>query len=119
MQGRLICTILLLLSLHSGAIQAKANVSIDIAVGLENFDFQPLFEEFSAQTGIKINILAFNNNQLKSELLQYADAMQLPDAVIIPSDYMACLNYGFQLYRQVGLQINSHCASKTRVKWAE
>ncbi|RRS09655.1 MULTISPECIES: extracellular solute-binding protein [unclassified Pseudoalteromonas] len=88
MQGRLICTILLLLSLHSGAIQAKANVSIDIAVGLENFDFQPLFEEFSAQTGIKINILAFNNNQLKSELLQYADAMQLPDAVIIPSDYM-------------------------------
>ncbi|WP_242441654.1 sugar ABC transporter substrate-binding protein [Pseudoalteromonas piscicida] len=80
-------------------VQANMNKhpTIDIAVGLENFDFQPLFEEFSAKTGIKVNILAFNNNQLKSELLLYADALQLPDAVIIPSDYMGLSELQFSV----------------------
>ncbi|MGA4606720.1 sugar ABC transporter substrate-binding protein [Pseudoalteromonas maricaloris] len=90
MPGKMLCLMFMLLLLVYSPVNARASepLEIDVAVGLENFDFQPLFEEFSAKTGIKVNILAFNNNQLKSELLLYADALQLPDAVIIPSDYM-------------------------------
>ncbi|WP_440053240.1 sugar ABC transporter substrate-binding protein [Pseudoalteromonas sp. T1lg65] len=77
------------------ASQLDPSKTIDIAVGLENFDFQRLFDQFSEETGITVNILAFNNNQLKSELLLYADARQLPDAVLIPSDYMGLTELNF------------------------
>lgn len=60
---------------------------ISLAYSLENYDFTLIFDEFTAQTGIKIKVASFKNNDLKSELIQRANVKALPDAVIVPSDF--------------------------------
>ena len=60
---------------------------ISLAYSLENYDFTIIFDEFTAQTGIKIKVASFKNNDLKSELIQRANIKELPDAVIVPSDF--------------------------------
>ena len=62
--------------------------SINIAYGLENYNFDKLFKQFTQQTGITIQVAAFKNNELKAELLQRSNVNQLPDVVIVPSDFL-------------------------------
>ncbi|WP_419149295.1 sugar ABC transporter substrate-binding protein [Pseudoalteromonas 'SMAR'] len=103
----------------SKADSAELNVSeIDIALGMENYDFQPFFNQFTAETGIKVNILAFNNNQLKSELVLYAETAQLPDAVIVPSDYLGLteLDYSSVPQRWYKPDISNHILQSAQVK---
>jgi maltose-binding protein MalE len=69
--------------------------TISIAVGIENYNFKPLFEEFTAKTGIAVEQLVFDNNDLKSQLLQKANAAALPDVVIMPSDYLGLEQLNF------------------------
>lgn len=103
----------------SKAESAEPKVSeIDVALGMENYDFQPLFNQFTAETGIKVNILAFNNNQLKSELVLYAETAKLPDAVIVPSDYLGLteLDYSSVPQRWCKPNISSHILQSAQVK---
>ncbi|GAB3002734.1 sugar ABC transporter substrate-binding protein [Psychrosphaera aestuarii] len=74
-------------ALQSNYVYAQASNQITLAYGLENYNLQPLFDEFSAQTGISINVAAFKNNELKAELIERATNKQLPDAIIVPSDF--------------------------------
>ena len=85
---------------------------------MENYDFQPFFNQFTAETGIKVNILAFNNNQLKSELVLYAETAQLPDAVIVPSDYLGLteLDYSNVPQRWYKPDISNHILQSAQVK---
>lgn len=61
---------------------------LTVAFAHENYDFYQIFEVFTAQTGIKIQPAAFASTELKVELLQRASRNQLPDAVIVPGDYI-------------------------------
>ncbi len=73
----------------------NSNSVINIAYGLENYNFAPLFKQFTLETGIVIQVAAFKNNDLKAELLQRSNINQLPDAVIVPSDFLGLseINY--------------------------
>lgn len=86
---RNVCIVLWLVLGIPMELQATAGdrKSLTLAYGLENYDFSPLFKRFEQQTGIKVNVTAFKNNELKSELIQRANIEQLPDAVIVPSDF--------------------------------
>ncbi|AZZ98377.1 extracellular solute-binding protein [Pseudoalteromonas sp. R3] len=92
MLGRLSTTFLsmLITGLCSCMAQAKQPLpqSLTIAIGLENYDFNPLFKEFTRKTGIKVKVVEFENNSLKSELLLRASNNALPDGIIVPADYM-------------------------------
>ncbi|MEC4089120.1 sugar ABC transporter substrate-binding protein [Pseudoalteromonas rubra] len=92
MSGRLSLTLLLMLmtSLFSslGYTSQKPQQSLTIAIGLENYDFKPLFAEFTRKTGIQVKVVEFENNTLKSELLLRASNNALPDGIIVPADYM-------------------------------
>ncbi|WMN61810.1 extracellular solute-binding protein (plasmid) [Pseudoalteromonas xiamenensis] len=76
----------LVISVVSNVYANSANLSV--AVGIENYDFKPFFDEFTHKTGIQIDVMAFENNELKSQLLQKANSASLPDVVIVPSDYL-------------------------------
>jgi maltose-binding protein MalE len=80
----LICCIFALFITPAIAEKPK---SLTLAYGLENYNFEPLFDAFTAETGIKIQAVSFKNNELKSELIQRANIQQLPDVVIVPSDF--------------------------------
>lgn len=69
--------------------------SITIAYGLENYNFDKVFKQFTQETGIEIQIAAFKNNELKAELLQRSNINQLPDIVIVPADFLGLksINY--------------------------
>ena len=89
-------SLLLALFLLQPVTHAKNSKSmITIAYGLENYNFAPLFKQFTLETGIVIQIAAFKNNDLKAELLQRSNINQLPDAVIVPSDFLGLseINY--------------------------
>lgn len=68
---------------------------ISIAVGIENYNFKPLFAQFTEQSGVAVELLAFDNNDLKSQLIQKANAASLPDIVIVPSDYIGLEQLNF------------------------
>ncbi|MFC6271974.1 extracellular solute-binding protein [Pseudoalteromonas fenneropenaei] len=79
-------SLILICNIMVGSAQAQQNISV--AVGMENYDFTPFFAEFTKKTNITVDLLAFANNDLKSELLQQATQDGLPDVIIVPSDYM-------------------------------
>ena len=62
--------------------------SITLAYGLETYSFSTILSQFTAETGVKVVIKAFKNNELKSELIQRSNVQQLPDAIIVPSDFL-------------------------------
>ncbi|WP_448213189.1 sugar ABC transporter substrate-binding protein [Colwellia sp. MEBiC06753] len=68
---------------------------ISIAFGLENYNFQFLLDEFTQQTGITVQLKQFKNNDLKAELIQRANVDSLPDAVIVPSDFIGLTEIKF------------------------
>ncbi|CCQ12835.1 Maltose/maltodextrin ABC transporter, substrate binding periplasmic protein MalE [Pseudoalteromonas luteoviolacea B = ATCC 29581] len=81
---------------HVVTVQAKTiENKISVAIGVENYNFQPIFDQFTKQTGIKVEILGFENNELKSQLLQKATSSSLPDAVIVPSDFLGLESLDF------------------------
>mgnify|MGYP001070914718 CR=1 FL=1 len=69
----------------SSSCQAQ---SLSVAFAHENYDFFQLLELFELQTGIHVTPAAITTSRLKVELLQKASANQLPDAVIVPGDYI-------------------------------
>lgn len=78
------------------SINAQANEKrLSIAYGLENYDFTELFEQFTKETGIKISATPFKNNVLKAELLQRSNVDELPDVVIVPSDFIGLEEINF------------------------
>ncbi|QTL34905.1 sugar ABC transporter substrate-binding protein [Pseudoalteromonas viridis] len=94
MPGRL-CTTLLFLLITGlffysslGHSRQPHQKSLTIAIGLENYDFKPLFAQFTKKTGIGVKVVEFENNSLKSELLLRASNNALPDGIIVPADYM-------------------------------
>ncbi|MCG7534803.1 extracellular solute-binding protein [Pseudoalteromonas sp. OOF1S-7] len=92
MPGRL-CTILLFILLTGlcsrlGYAKQLPGQTLTIAIGLENYDFKPLFAQFTRKTGIQVKVVEFENNSLKSELLLRASNNALPDGIIVPADYM-------------------------------
>lgn len=89
------CQKLLISILLIGFTSAVDAEELTIAYGLENYNFQQLFDEFSAQTNIKLSVKNFSNNDLKSALIQSANMSQLPDIVIVPSDFIGLTELGF------------------------
>ncbi|QTH64489.1 extracellular solute-binding protein [Psychrosphaera ytuae] len=69
-------------------LAAQEAEQITLAYGLESYDFQHLLDTFTLQTGIIVNVKSFKNNELKSELIQRSTIKQLPDAIIVPSDFL-------------------------------
>ncbi|TMP25642.1 ABC transporter substrate-binding protein [Pseudoalteromonas rubra] len=92
MLGRLSSTFLFMLITGLCSFMAHTKTSppqsLTIAIGLENYDFNPLFSEFTRKTGIRVKVVEFENNSLKSELLLRASNNALPDGIIVPADYM-------------------------------
>lgn len=87
---------LLMFCLMSWPTFAKEQTAqVTIAFTHENYNFFNLFEQFSAATGIQVKTAAFASEDLKVELLQRADNDLLPDAVIVPADYIGLeeINY--------------------------
>ncbi|MUH71195.1 extracellular solute-binding protein [Psychrosphaera haliotis] len=80
-------SVLFAIFLFLASLNSAYAKEISLAYSLENYDFTLIFDEFTAQTGIKIKVASFKNNDLKSELIQRANIKELPDAVIVPSDF--------------------------------
>ncbi len=53
-----------------------------------------LAKKFEQKTGHKVNVLPFNTSKVKAELLLAAEAGLMPDAILVPSDYLG-------LYREL------------------
>lgn len=68
---------------------------LTIAYGLENYNFQRIFDQFSEKNDITIVVKNFKNNELKSALLQSANMRQMPDIVIVPSDFVGLTELKF------------------------
>ena len=62
--------------------------AITLAYGLETYTFSSILSRFTAETGINVTIKAFKNNELKSELIQRSNIQTLPDAIIVPADFL-------------------------------
>ena len=87
---------ILLISLLVGCCFGRASAQeLTIAYGLENYNFQQIFDDFSTQSNIRLSVKNFSNNELKSALLQSANMSQLPDIVIVPSDFIGLTELGF------------------------
>lgn len=68
---------------------------LTIAYGLENYNFQQIFDGFTANNKVKLSVRQFKNNELKSALLQSANMQQLPDIVIVPADFIGLTELHF------------------------
>jgi maltose-binding protein MalE len=64
------------------------STTLSIAYGLENYNFESVLADFSKETGVDVSVYPFKNNELKAELLQRSEVQQLPDVVIVPSDFV-------------------------------
>ncbi|MDF2178247.1 extracellular solute-binding protein [Aliiglaciecola sp. CAU 1673] len=62
--------------------------SISIAFGHEDKHFAELIDSVAKSIGISVKLRIYDSAQLKVELLQYAARQQLPDAVIVPADFI-------------------------------
>ncbi|AWB66156.1 hypothetical protein C2869_06770 [Saccharobesus litoralis] len=92
--ARTILLLMLLCPWQSVFSQTSSN-TITLAFGYENYDFAPLIKKFELQTNIKVNIAGYKNDLLKVELLQRAKNNSLPDAVIVPADFLGIKDIGF------------------------
>lgn len=61
---------------------------LSIVYGHENNALSQVFENFTKQTSIPIRSRSIDNSELKAELLQRADRNELPDAVLVPADFL-------------------------------
>lgn len=88
-------TLFCLLLAFAFAFAPVKSQELTVAYGLENYNFQQIFDGFSANSDVKISIRQFKNNELKSALLQSANMKQLPDIVIVPADFIGLSELNF------------------------
>ncbi|MBU2882628.1 extracellular solute-binding protein [Psychrosphaera sp. B3R10] len=61
---------------------------LTVAFTQETYDLTSMFNRFSKQTGTQIRIATLGSEDLKVELLQRAGENMLPDAIVVPADYI-------------------------------
>lgn len=86
---------LLLVCLSNTTNASATKGEFTLAFGYENYDFREIIAAFEKQTGIRIKAATFGNDQLKVELLQRANTATLPDAVIVPADFLGLKELAF------------------------
>lgn len=93
------------------------SAELSIAYGLENYNFDLILNKFSQETGIEVSVHPFKNNDLKAELLQRSESKQLPDAVIVPSDFVGIDEIKFSQVPNSLLsdELSSHALSSMQV----
>jgi len=88
-------SLLLCLLLNCLVVFQSKSQELTLAYALENYNFQKIFDDFSEKTHVQLKIKNFKNNELKSALIQGANMRQLPDIVIVPSDFVGLSELGF------------------------
>lgn len=76
-------------------VNFKVTAAISVAFTDEHHRLLKFVEQFSNQTGIKVNTAVLRNLNLKVELLQRVGENQLPDVVLVPADYVALNEFRF------------------------
>lgn len=92
----LINILLILLSLIGKSAWANSP-SITIAFGHSNYDFLPIFQKFTEETGITINSAPIERYDLKLELVRQKTKKVLPDVVFAPADYVGIESIEFSI----------------------
>ena len=82
---RLYCGLIFLLGLNISSTTAR---EITIASSVDDYDLSNYLEEFKQRTNIDVNFAALDSSNLKMELIIRADNGTLPDAIIVPGDFL-------------------------------
>lgn len=112
----LILLLVVYASISFTSIAKEKPHTITIAYGLENYNFDKLFNQFTQETGIKIQVAAFKNNALKAELLQRSNINQLPDVVIVPADFLGLKSINYSPIPESLLSKNISTDTKSSTK---
>ena len=92
---RILLGLYCLLSAGVCTAQDSNSQKLSIVVGHENPAIHDIVKQFKVETGIAIDTRFFDNSELKVELLQRSESVTLPDAAILPADFLglASLQY--------------------------
>ncbi len=85
-QCRLICALSLLI-LSPTKILAETD-PIKFVSTLSNNEFKLLLDDFASTTGIPLETIQLDNNKLKGQLQLVDEEMTIPDAMLVPADFI-------------------------------
>lgn len=66
----------------------KSEQTISLAFSHQNQGLLQIIEGFTQRTGIQVEARSIDNSELKIELLQRSASKSLPDAVLVPGDFL-------------------------------
>ncbi|MCC2614710.1 extracellular solute-binding protein [Aestuariibacter halophilus] len=72
-----------------------AKTRLTLVYSQENYDFNSVFNRFTEQTGIEIASSRLLSGDMKTELLTRSDTNTLPDAAIVPADFIGLKQVNF------------------------